>query len=151
MWILKYVSIVTLLLSFSNVGQAQDIVRYRLPEGTRITVAGVTYQAFDLEEYRELLRMDVDLRFQDEFITHLQTRVANYERLVTEYALIVASLEREAEVYQAENTRLLERWTEENRLRHEAENRPMLGSWVAWGFAGIFAVSTTTLLLVEIL
>ncbi len=48
-------------------------------------------------------------------------------------------------VLKTENERLFQKWEKENKLRHEAEQKPQFGSWVAWGTAGFFVVTTAVL------
>ena len=107
------VLLAALMLSFTVPAYAQDPTpdvaetyeRFVLPEGRRCVSEGVTYACFTVEEYTQLLDMDV-----------------------------------EASLLRTERNRLLERWTEENRLRLVAENRPDLGSWVAWALVAVEAV-----------
>jgi hypothetical protein len=123
-------------------------IRYHLPEGTRCEVGGETFQCFSLEEYRQLLEMDVDLQFYDEAYPIAQQTIVNLGNLADELRLALRSADSQVATLTVENNRLLYKWTKENRLRLEAENRPMLGSWVAWGLAATEAVVITILSLV---
>jgi len=133
--------VVTLFLASSV--HAQDYVRFRLPQGTRLTVSGHTYQGFDLGEYRELLLMDEDLRYLTALHATDSTRILELTTASNEFRLALASCESQVITLSAERTRLTDLWREENRLRHVAEEHPW--AWVPWGIAGAFLVSTITL------
>lgn len=139
--------LVFLIVCIPATASGQEYTRYRLPEGRRLTVAGQTYQGFDLSEYRELLHMDADL---------LALTTAHQLDIVRMTELTVAS----AELQQAlnlcnnqvgalagERDRITALLTEENRRRHEAENAPDL-SWIPWAIAGGFAISTVVLAII---
>lgn len=134
------------LLLCTTAVHAQDYVRFRLPLGTRLTVAGETYQGFNLGEYRALLVMDEDLRE----LTTLQgintARITSLATAATEYQLAVTGCETQVSILAAERVRLTALWTEENRLRNLAESSSW--SWLPWTLAGVFLVSTVTLALV---
>lgn len=61
-----------------------------------------------------------------------EAEIETTERMHDELALQVRLLS-------AERDRLFEKWRLENKLRHEAENGPQIGSWVAWSLAGVAA------------
>lgn len=124
---------------------ADTYERYRLPEGRRCIVDGVTYQCFALDEYVELLEMDVDLRFYDEAYPQANQRISLLEESEAQLRLALESAESEIQILEEERTRLINNWQEENRLRLEAENRPDLGSWIAWGLAAVEAVAVVIL------
>lgn len=142
---------VSLLIFFtifaSATASAQEYTRFRLPDGRRLTVAGETFQGFNLGEYTELLRMDEALRT----LTELHdTDLARIEALTTasaEWRGAFNTCDSALEISQTERARLLRQLEEENRRRHEAENAPNL-SWIPWTLAGGFAISTAVLALI---
>lgn len=119
----------------------ETYVRYRLPQGRRCTVDGQTFQCFALDEYVELLQMDVDLAFYDAAYPAAQEQILNLGNQAQQLQLALDSAESQIATLEQEVARQLERWTEENRLRLEAENRPDLGSWIAWGISAAEAVA----------
>jgi hypothetical protein len=112
---------------------------YRLPEGRRCTSGGETYQCFNLEEYIQLLQIDADLRFFELSFINAQEQIVRYERIQIQLQLALDAASTQIDTLQVERTRLLGLWQEENRLRLEAENRPLWGSWIAWGLAALEA------------
>lgn len=122
--------------------------RYRLPEGRRCVVGGETFQCFDLAEYRTLLEMDVDLQFYDEAYPVAQATIATFEGIERDLRVALDATHSEIVTLSSERDRLYDRWVEENRLRLEAENRPMLGSFLGWGLAAAGAVAVFVLSLV---
>ena len=136
-----------LMLSFAVPAYAQPAYspetyeRYRLPAGVRcIGLPGIPHQCFALSEYVVLLEMDVDLRFYDQAYPIAQEQIATLGNVAMQLNLAVDAATEQIEDLSRERSRLLEQWTEENRLRLEAENRPALGSTVAWVLATSFAI-----------
>lgn len=140
--------VVILLLSlglvFPVIGEAQEpsftvdsaeLSLYRLPEGRRCKVEGVTYQCFNLEEYKELLRMDTDLQHVVEQNEALKDTIRSLYGLVDELRLQLDEKDEQIDILSNERDRLFGKWKEENKLRLEAENKPALGNWIAWGTA----------------
>jgi hypothetical protein len=142
-----FVSFLILFALLTSSASAQEYVRFRLPDGRRLTVAGEIFQGFNLGEYTELLRMDEDLR--NLTAVHV-TDLARIEELTTataEWRSAVDACNSSLEISQIERERLLRQLEEENRRRHEAENAPNL-SWIPWTLAGGFAISTAVLALI---
>lgn len=125
----------------------QEYERYRLPLGRRCSLASETYQCFNLDEYRELLLMDEDLRNLD------RLHAADIQRLVLltnaseELTASLESANSTIELLESERLRLTAMWEEENRLRHEAENRPDW-NWIPWTLAGGLAIAVVVLSLI---
>jgi hypothetical protein len=122
--------------------------RYRLPEGRRCVVAGDTFQCFTLAEYVELLEMDVDLRFYAPAYEVSQSLAVSLGSVAVQLNLEIDAATEQIATLSEERSRLLNQWTEENRLRLEAENRPVLGSFVGWGLAAAGAVVIAVLSIV---
>ena len=142
MWMRTWIiSFLVCSLSLPCLAQELDAhTTYRLPEGTRITVLGETYQAYTLSEYTALLLMDSDLLFYTEaYAQHLQ-ELQTYAELTTDLATALSAANAQIDLLRQERERLTEQWTEENRLRLEAENGLGFGNWVAWSLVGLEAV-----------
>ena len=147
MWT-RLLGISVLLLLLASPVFAQDTGTYasfRLPEGQRISVLGETYQAYTLSEYTTLLQMDVDLRFYSDAYTEHLDAIQRYADLVNELSLALNAANEQIAILEHERERLTEQWTEENRLRHDAENGFSIGGWLSWGLAGLEAVAIITL------
>jgi hypothetical protein len=92
---------------------------------------------------------DIDLRFAEAMNLNLMQRLNSYDRAFRALMEALDFANQRIDLLQAERGRLLSRWTEENRLRLEAENRPMLGSWVPWTLAALASTVATTLFIVD--
>lgn len=66
----------------------------------------------------------------------LEDKVASLDESVTNLKKIIELKDYSMGICGVENKRLFELWKKENKLRHEAENRPRFGSWLSWGIAG---------------
>lgn len=140
-------SLIFFVLFFPTVVHGQEYLRYRLPQGRRLTVSGETYQGFNLGEYRELLHMDNDLR---ELTATHALDLNRIDELTSATVSLRAALEaanRQVAILEDERTRLTSLWEEENRLRIEAEEAPDW-SWIPWTLAGGFAISTIVLAII---
>jgi hypothetical protein len=118
---------------------------YRLPEGMRLTVQQGTFQAYSLEEFKLLLKMDVDL---ESFTKQIPKYIKLQENLTKLNVNINKQLElaqNTIKVLYGERDRLTKKWTEENRLRHLAENKPSIMTWLGWGSAAAMGIVATVL------
>lgn len=138
------VLIALLMLAMPALAHGQEYVRFRLPAGHRCTVAAETYQCFNLGEYTELLHIDEDLRHLTELHALDLARIEALTQASDELRLSLTSVRANVETLEADRIRLTRMWEEENRLRHEAENRPEW-DWVPWTIAGGFAIATLVL------
>lgn len=139
--------LLVLLLLLPSGAAAQQYERFRLPEGRRCAVATETYQCFNLGEYVELLHMDEDLRHLTQLHVSDLERIEALTAAATELQAAIDSADSQILTLSQERTRLTQLWEEENRLRHEAENRPEW-DWIPWTLAGGLAVSTIILALI---
>lgn len=119
--------------------EGEELVVHFLPEGRRCEVDGEIFQCYSLSEYRVLLQMDNDLFHYQLQLENAQEAVERLERINTQLTIAMDGYESQIDTLQTERTRLFEQWQEENRLRLEAENRPNIGSWVAWGLSALEA------------
>ena len=110
-----------------------------LPPGIRCEFEGTTFQCFALQEYRLLLQLDNDLFHYQLRLETLEETIVSLERIQDQLNQAITGYQSQVDVLQTERRRLLERWTEENRLRLEAENVPDIGTWLAWGLVGVEA------------
>lgn len=109
-----------------------------LPEGERINIGTAEEkQCYDLEGYRALLKMAVDLDTLREQVILWQAKADAQQHIILDLREIDASQQDSIATLEAENERLFNLWKEENRLRHEAENVPEWGSWTGWVVAGV--------------
>lgn len=135
--------LLTGLIGLTNVATA-DL----LPPSTRVDIGTQSNPdvraCFDLTNYKSLLHMAVDLgaalKRQEVFQEDLKVK----EQIISNLGKKIVLQSEVIEAYRADHKRLLAKWTEENRLRHEAE-RPRIGSWLGYGLAGGFAISTVVL------
>ena len=143
----RYMPLIVLLVVFmalqpTLVGARE---RYRLPPGKRLTVQSETFQGYSLEEFKLLLKMDVDLE-------SFSKQVPKYIKLQEDLTKLNVNLNERLELAQSvitilhgERDRLTKKWTEENRLRHLAENKPSILSWLGWGAAAVMGIVATVL------
>lgn len=123
---------------------------YNMPAGHTCEVNGEWFRCFDLDDYVTLLRMDQDLHFYRLELVNAQEIIASLERVSSQLNLAIDGYEEQVFTLQRERDRLLRRWTSENRLRLEAENRPQIGSYVAWGLAAAEAAVLGALIIAMI-
>lgn len=139
--------VVSFLIIFlcSQIAFASYPKPYRLPQSVRIEADGQKYEAFDLPNYKILLKMDYDL-------WHLNTLHDKFIFLQEKDAFIIENLQRQnfsqahqIHILKKERDRLIAKWEHENKQRHICENKPKTGSWLAWGTAGVASVVAAVL------
>lgn len=124
---------------------AQGPISDRFPAHVTVHIDGVRHEAFDLGGFQDLLRIDADLTRYESEVVLLEQSLQTADRA---NAALRAAIEESVllqEVLTAERDRLQERWTEENRLRLEAENGINSNGIIAWVLAGSFAVVSLVL------
>lgn len=112
-----------------------------LPKGTHLVVDGMGYRAYTFQDLKLIAHIYADYRSWGQQIPDLNRQIELYTELSINQYRQISSLSADQEVMRKENKRLLDKWETENKLRHEAENRPWWGNWAAWGVA---AVATAT-------
>lgn len=77
----------------SSIAHAEDpttlpdkLVLTRIPEGRRLTVEGVQYMAYDLESFKELVEVELDLRDAESKLRLLDSKLELSEDRVTDLA-----------------------------------------------------------------
>ncbi len=116
-----------------------------LPPSTKYSINNEVQACFNLENYKKLLQLAVDLGAELQKTDLLSRKVVEQETIITSQKKIIINKDNVIILYKKDQERLFNLWSEENRKRHLAENRPAYGSWVSWGLAGGFAVSTVVL------
>lgn len=110
-----------------------DIEAHRLPEYTQTTYGA----CFDFPGFRELLVLDEDLHLAEIQIPELQGIIVERDAQVLDLRSVISNLQYRLDLYREDRARIFAMWTEENRMRHELEERPDAGSWIAWAVAGV--------------
>lgn len=108
----------------------------KLPSGMPCEVEGTRYQCFTLDEMKELLMLENELRY---FETNYINMFKKVSLLEDENRLLkgqVFSTEEQNAILQSENERIYLKWEEENKLRLKEEHKPNFGNPIAWGIAG---------------
>jgi cytoskeletal protein RodZ len=80
----------------------------------------------------------------------LDLKIGQYEQVLLDYEQIIRAHESSVGILQKENDRLFKSWSEENKKRHEAENRPYLSSSLGWTTAGVMTIVSGVLTVILI-
>jgi hypothetical protein len=109
-----------------------------LPKETREDVGKPTERAcYDFEGYKALLKLDnahTACLARDKLHTE---KDAKQEKVAADLRAQMKLLVDSNATLNAENERLFKLWKEENKRRHQAENKPQWGSWAGWTVAGV--------------
>ena len=135
--------LVALLASSSVLGQTRPL--FRLPAGTRLQTPQGTFQGYTLEEMKTLLKMDVDLESFEVQLPKIKFSMESAEKAIKAQEVMLKSKDRQVDLLKQDQVRLTEKWSQENKLRHECENKPKFGSWVAWGIAAVLGATALAL------
>lgn len=119
---------------------------YKLPTGKRVQVSGVTYQGYTFEEMKILLKIDIDLEFYETVqLPKTKQQLDELKKIIEAKDTIIKSKEIQLDLANKDRIRLTDKWSEENKLRHECENKPRFGSWVAWIITAATSTAAITL------
>lgn len=102
-------------------------------------------RSYTLEEFKIILKIHADYKSWYTQIPKLKLKVKFLDEIITKKDDQLRLLGSEIETLQTERKRLTEKWKEENRLRHLAENKPKFGTWIAWSVAAVLGVVASAL------
>jgi hypothetical protein len=123
---------------------ASQPVLLPLPPGKPVQSGSELLRGYSLEEFKIVLRIHADYRAWGIQVPVLKEEVKHYEGLVENLYKQLKLQEENTTLLKEDRARLYEKWQTDNRLRHECENKPAFGSWVAWTAAAVMtAVSIT--------
>lgn len=108
----------------------------KLPSGIPCEVEGTRYQCFTLDEMKELLMLENELRYFETNYIQMFKKVSLLEDENRFLKGQVFSLEEDNTLLKLDRERISLKWEEENKLRLELENKPNFGNPIAWGIAG---------------
>jgi hypothetical protein len=131
------------------VGELPELTK--LPSGIPCEVDGTRYQCFTLDEMKELLMLENELRY---FETNYIQMFKKVSLLEDENLLLkgqVFSLGEDNDLLKLDRERIFLKWEEENKLRLEAENKPNFGNPIAWGIVVVEASVIIGLILAMVL
>lgn len=118
---------------------------FRLPEGKRVEVSGEILQGYTLSEMKILLKMDVDLESFSEQLPKIKAALDAAEKALKAKDVMLESKDKQISLLVQDRDRITEKWSQENKLRHECENKPKFGSWIAWGIAAVLGATAIAL------
>lgn len=113
----------------------------RFPDSISITQDNTRYQGFDLDGFRELLKIDLDLQIalqQLELENQRAEQIQIQLDATTRYGLL---LDNNLSIMTSERDRIHQMWEEQNQRLHECENKPRIGSVVGWVIAATLGVA----------
>lgn len=117
----------------------------RFPPHTTVVRDGVRYEAFDLGGFRSLLSLDSDLYYALRENEQLRTYKLSCDTRLVALQQVLDTSSQQLDILRVERDRLYKDWREENIARHQAENKPRLGSWLGFTAAGVFGITTAVL------
>jgi hypothetical protein len=106
-----------------------------LPAGNRLVLPQGTFHGYSLDEMKIVLKIEASYRALAGQVIEYDKLVKNITELSNNRAKQIELLKNQVEIVKKDRDRITAKWTEDNRLRHECENKPAFGSWVSWGVA----------------
>lgn len=130
--------------------QPDEETVHAFPKGKRLKIKQGTFQAYSLDEMKTLLKIDAEYR------SCCLNQIPIYVKLVNDYKGLsdnkgkqLILLKNQVSILLQDRIRITAKWKEENKLRHECENKTKFGSWIAWSVAA--AATATVAVLAGIL
>lgn len=84
--------------------------------------------------------MDTDLQFYTKLVEDFKIMIPKLENTNALKDKQLKQKDVQIDILEKDRQRLFEKWKEDNRLRHECEEKSKWGSWIAWGTAGVATV-----------
>jgi len=109
---------------------------YALPKGERVQYENELHMCYNFALFKELLTLDNRLRLAEELVPKLHQQAIYYKLALSEEAKALSESNKQIEILQRDRERLFQRWSQENRKRHKAENKSIFGNWIPWMIAG---------------
>ena len=116
-----------------------------LPKGRQLTTPQGILRGYTLAEFKVLLKIEASYRSWGLQLPTYRKMVSDFKQLTENQVKQVKLLQNQMLTLKTDRSRLSKKWTEENRLRHLAENRPNFGSWLSWGVAAAMAATAAVL------
>lgn len=131
-----------IFLMVSNSARAQSLPvserKWVLPLGRPIQ----DYRAYTLEEMKVILHIYADYKVWFDLVPVQKRQLEMFVQFVLSQTNQLQLRSQEVLVLKKELKRMSTKWEKENKLRHLAENKPAIGSWIAWGTAaGAFVLA----------
>lgn len=147
---MRIILVVLLVLQLALPAWAQPTpttqpVLLELPMGRPVQTPQGRLQGFNLDEFKLILHIHTDYRAWGKQVPLLLLQTKDLTDLVENHKLQIKLLQEQKITIQGEVDRLTKKWSDENKKRLECENKPALGSWIAWGAAALLAISTAVL------
>ena len=108
----------------------------KLPSGMPCEVDGLRYQCFTLDEMKDLLMLENELRYFETNYIQMFKKVSLMEDENRLLKSQLFSVEEQNALLSLERERIYLKWEEENKLRLKEEHKPNFGNPIAWGIAG---------------
>ena len=123
---------------------SQPVLR-SLPAGQMVEVKKEKLKGFNLEEFKVILHIYTDYRVWGVQLPKMQLQINDLTRLSQNQTYQLGLRAEEVKIYQQERKLLTEKYLNENKLRHQCENKPNFGSWIAWGSAAAMGLVAAVL------
>lgn len=121
-----------------------------LPKGSYVSVGEKKLRAYTLEEFKIVLHIYADYKAWHVQVPKLKDQVLKLTELSQNRERQLKLADANIKILEGERKLLTEKWEKENKLRHECENKPAFGSWIAWSTAGAMGLVATVLAVVLI-
>jgi hypothetical protein len=132
----KLLTVLLLTLYMTGLASAQSYL-LKLPAGMQVTHGGDQLRGFTLDEFKVILDIYADYKNWGKQLPELKSQILNLDKIILVKSSQEKLYETSIKTLKDDQSRLFAKWKEENRLRHLAENKPAVGSWIAWGAAGV--------------
>jgi hypothetical protein len=118
-----------------------------LPQGVRATVGTppAEMQCYDLDGFKNLLRLDTELDGRLRQVELLGNRVDALGIIVTNQDAVITDNAKAIQLLRVENDRVYTLWQNADKQRREAENATHAASWIGWAVATVSTVAAITM------
>lgn len=138
-----FLSSVVLLVMWVTPAAAQPSDRF--PVSSLVTQGDEIYRAFDLGNFKELLKIDADLVAAEATIVLQEKKIVALGAMIPLYQEALRLEQSSARQWADYSSQLFKKWEAENKARHEAENKPKASNIAGWTTATGFGLLSLVL------
>ena len=140
---MRFVFTLLLLLTFPSMALSQPSARF--PSSIQVSHENVTYRAFDLGGFRNLLVMDAELSAAIDEIATLREQTALLNSAINNRTEAILELQENLEVLRQERERITALWEETDEQLQNEKHKPRAGPIAGWVTGVTFFLTSVVL------
>jgi hypothetical protein len=134
-------ALVSVLIASTPVLASPASQPVKMPKGKIIN----NLKSYTLEEMKVILSINADYKSWFFQIPLKDQQIKGLTAISKNLSEQMKTTQADVKILREDRDRLYKKWVDENKKRHLAENRPQIGSWIAWTAAVVATVAAAVL------